>query len=54
LHRLCGRLSQDTFTGVQHRLQKETLLAWVFTLPTCTILGAVLFTAGLFVVLRIF
>ncbi len=33
---------------------RNILLAWVFTLPACVLLGSALFAAGLFVVLRVF
>jgi inorganic phosphate transporter, PiT family len=41
-------------SGLQKETMRNILLAWVFTLPACMILGSVLFAAGLFVVLRIF
>ncbi len=41
-------------SGLQKETLRNILLAWVFTLPACVILGSVLFAAGLFVVLRIF
>ena len=41
-------------SGLQKETLRNILLAWVFTLPACMILGSVLFAAGLFVVLRIF
>jgi PiT family inorganic phosphate transporter len=41
-------------SGLQMETLRNILLAWVFTLPACMILGSVLFAAGLFVVLRLF
>jgi PiT family inorganic phosphate transporter len=41
-------------SGLQKETLRNILLAWVFTLPACMILGSVLFAAGLFVVLRLF
>jgi PiT family inorganic phosphate transporter len=41
-------------SGLQTETLRNILLAWVFTLPACVLLGSVLFAAGLFVVLRIF
>jgi PiT family inorganic phosphate transporter len=41
-------------SGLQAETLRNILLAWVFTLPACMILGSVLFAAGLFVVLRMF
>ena len=41
-------------SGLQKETMRNILLAWVFTLPACMILGSVLFAAGLFVVLRLF
>jgi PiT family inorganic phosphate transporter len=41
-------------SGLQKETLRNILLAWVFTLPACVLLGSVLFAAGLFVVLRIF
>jgi PiT family inorganic phosphate transporter len=41
-------------SGLQMETLRNILLAWVFTLPACMILGSVLFAAGLFAVLRLF
>ena len=41
-------------SGLQKETLRNILLAWVFTLPACMILGSVLFGAGLFVALRLF
>jgi inorganic phosphate transporter, PiT family len=41
-------------SGLQAATLRNILLAWVFTLPACVILGSVLFGAGLFIVLRLF
>ena len=41
-------------SGLQKENLRNILLAWVFTLPACMLLGSVLFDAGLFVVPRIF
>jgi PiT family inorganic phosphate transporter len=41
-------------SGLQKETLRNILLAWVFTLPACVLLGSVLFAAGLFVVLRVF
>jgi inorganic phosphate transporter, PiT family len=41
-------------SGLQTETLRNILLAWVFTLPACMILGSALFAAGLFVVLRLF
>jgi PiT family inorganic phosphate transporter len=41
-------------SGLQKENLRNILLAWVFTLPACMLLGSVLFAAGLFVVPRIF
>jgi len=41
-------------SGLQAATLRNILLAWVFTLPACVILGSVLFAAGLFIVLRLF
>ena len=40
-------------SGVQRETVRNIILAWVLTLPVCVILGAALFGAGLFLVLRI-
>jgi PiT family inorganic phosphate transporter len=39
-------------SGLQKETVRNILLAWVLTLPVCVILGATLFAAGLFFVLR--
>ncbi len=41
-------------SGLQKETLRNILLAWVFTLPACMILGSLLFAAGLFLVLRLF
>jgi PiT family inorganic phosphate transporter len=41
-------------SGLQKDTIRNILLAWVLTLPVCVFLGASLFAAGLFVVLRLF
>ena len=41
-------------SGLQKENLRNILLAWVFTLPACMLMGSVLFAAGLFVVLRFF
>ena len=41
-------------SGLQKDTIRNILLAWVLTLPVCVFLGATLFAAGLFVVLRLF
>jgi PiT family inorganic phosphate transporter len=41
-------------SGLQKETLRNILLAWVFTLPACMLLGSALFAAGLFVVLRLF
>jgi PiT family inorganic phosphate transporter len=38
--------------GLQRETVRNIILAWVLTLPVCVILGATLFAAGLFFVLR--
>jgi inorganic phosphate transporter, PiT family len=40
-------------SGVQKDTVRNIILAWVLTLPVCVLLGAALFAAGLFFVLRI-
>jgi PiT family inorganic phosphate transporter len=40
-------------SGIQRETVRNILLAWVLTLPVCVILGAALFGAGLFFVLRV-
>jgi PiT family inorganic phosphate transporter len=40
-------------SGIQRETVRNILLAWVLTLPVCVILGAALFGAALFFVLRI-
>jgi PiT family inorganic phosphate transporter len=56
-HVLSSGIAGTMFAN-QSGLQKDTirniLLAWVLTLPVCVFLGATLFAAGLFVVLRLF
>jgi PiT family inorganic phosphate transporter len=41
-------------SGVQAITVRNLLLAWVLTLPVCIFLGATIFSAGLFVVLKLF
>ena len=41
-------------SGLQKETLRNILLAWVFTLPACMLLGSVLFAAGVLVLLRIF
>jgi PiT family inorganic phosphate transporter len=56
-HVLSSGIAGTMFAN-QSGLQKDTirniLLAWILTLPVCVFLGATLFAAGLFVVLRLF
>jgi inorganic phosphate transporter, PiT family len=56
-HVLSSGIAGTMFAN-QSGLQKDTirniLLAWILTLPVCVFLGASLFAAGLFVVLRLF
>jgi PiT family inorganic phosphate transporter len=40
-------------SGLQTKTLRNLLLAWVLTLPVCIFLGASLFSAGLFVVLKV-
>ena len=40
-------------SGLQKDTVRSILLAWVLTLPVCVLLGAALFAAGLFFVLRV-
>jgi len=40
-------------SGIQKDTVRNILLAWVLTLPVCVFLGATLFAAGLFFVLRV-
>jgi inorganic phosphate transporter, PiT family len=40
-------------SGVQKDTVRNIILAWVLTLPVCVLLGAALFAAGLFFVLRV-
>ena len=40
-------------SGVQRDTVRNIILAWVLTLPVCVLLGAALFGAGLFFVLRV-
>ena len=40
-------------SGLQKETVRNIILAWVLTLPVCVILGATLFAAGLFFVLRL-
>ena len=40
-------------SGIQRETMRNILLAWVLTLPVCVALGAALFGAGLFLVLRV-
>ena len=40
-------------SGLQRETLRNILLAWVLTLPVCVLLGAALFAAGLFFVLRV-
>jgi inorganic phosphate transporter, PiT family len=41
-------------SGLQADTLRNILLAWVFTLPACVLLGSMLFAGGLFIVLRLF
>ena len=41
-------------SGLQTSTLRNLLLAWVLTLPVCIFLGASLFSAGLFLVLKVF
>jgi PiT family inorganic phosphate transporter len=41
-------------SGLQGDTVRNILLAWVLTLPVCVFLGASLFAASLFVILRMF
>ena len=40
-------------SGIQKDTVRNIILAWVLTLPVCVLLGAALFAAGLFFVLRV-
>ena len=40
-------------SGIQKETVRNIVLAWVLTLPVCVLLGAALFAAGLFFVLRL-
>jgi len=40
-------------SGIQNDTVRNIILAWVLTLPVCVLLGAALFAAGLFFVLRV-
>jgi inorganic phosphate transporter, PiT family len=40
-------------SGIQKETVRNIILAWVLTLPVCVLLGAALFGAGLFFVLRV-
>ncbi len=40
-------------SGIQKETVRNIILAWVLTLPVCVLLGATLFAAGLFFVLRV-
>ena len=40
-------------SGIQKETVRNIVLAWVLTLPVCVILGAGLFGAALFFVLRV-
>jgi inorganic phosphate transporter, PiT family len=40
-------------SGLQTKTLRNLLLAWVLTLPVCIFLGATLFSAGLFLVLKV-
>ncbi len=40
-------------SGIQRDTVRNILLAWILTLPVCVLLGAALFGAGLFFVLRV-
>ena len=40
-------------SGLQTKTLRNLMLAWVLTLPVCIFLGATLFSAGLFIVLKI-
>ena len=40
-------------SGIQNDTVRNIILAWVLTLPVCVLLGAALFGAGLFFVLRV-
>ena len=40
-------------SGMQRETVRNIILAWVLTLPVCVLLGAGLFGAGLFFVLRL-
>jgi PiT family inorganic phosphate transporter len=40
-------------SGIQQETVRNIVLAWVLTLPVCVLLGAALFAAGLFFVLRV-
>jgi len=40
-------------SGIQKETVRNIILAWVLTLPVCVLLGAALFAAGLFFVLRL-
>jgi PiT family inorganic phosphate transporter len=41
-------------SGLQKDTVRNIILAWVLTLPVCVFLGASLFAASLFVILRMF
>lgn len=41
-------------SGLQRDTVRNLILAWVLTLPVCVFMGAMLFAAGLFMVLRVF
>ena len=40
-------------SGIQRETVRNIILAWVLTLPVCILLGAALFGASLFFVLKI-
>jgi PiT family inorganic phosphate transporter len=40
-------------SGIQKETVRNIVLAWVLTLPVCVLLGAALFGAALFFVLRV-
>jgi PiT family inorganic phosphate transporter len=49
---ICGTMVANG-SGVQKDTVRNIILAWVLTLPVCVLLGAALFGAGLFFVLRV-
>jgi PiT family inorganic phosphate transporter len=49
--RIAGAMTAS-HSGLKDKTLRNVLLAWILTLPVCVVLGAVTFSAGLYVVLK--